>query len=102
MVFNSGNAEPQLAGAVEAVRVVRDPKSGACKGIAYVLFVGRTAALAARNLDGTKCNGRAMRVQRVLADPDAGPKGKAAAPAHAGAKHKGRAFQVEGNAEGAS
>jgi nucleolar protein 12 len=36
--FSSGDAQPELAGAVEAVRVVRDPKTNIGKGIAYVLF----------------------------------------------------------------
>ena len=99
-VFNSADPEPQLAGAVEAARVVRDSKTGMCKGIAYVLFTRRTAALAARNLDGAQCNGRAMRVQRVVADPSATAAGKQAAPARAGSKPRGQAHQVGGDAAG--
>jgi nucleolar protein 12 len=36
--FSSAEAHLELAGAVEAVRVVRDPKTNIGKGIAYVLF----------------------------------------------------------------
>jgi nucleolar protein 12 len=36
--FSCAEGQPELAGAVEAVRVVRDPKTNLGKGIAYLLF----------------------------------------------------------------
>lgn len=36
--FSAAEEQPELASAVEAVRVVRDPKTNMGKGIAYVLF----------------------------------------------------------------
>jgi len=66
-VFDSGEHEPQLAGAVRGVRLVRDSNSNLGKGFAYVLFASKTAALAALGMDGKECKGRAMRVTRVQA-----------------------------------
>ena len=65
-VFNSGEEHPALEGAVEAVRVVRDHHCRVGKGIAYILFRSKVAALAALRLHGSACGGREMRVMRVL------------------------------------
>lgn len=64
-VFNSGEEHPALEGAVEAVRVVRDHHCRVGKGIAYILFRSKVAALAALRLHGSACGGREMRVTRV-------------------------------------
>lgn len=64
-VFNKGDQAMQLQDSVEAVRVVRDSKTRIGKGIAYVLFKSRVAALAALQLNGSECKGRQMRVGRV-------------------------------------
>ena len=64
-VFNSGEEHPALEGAVEAVRVVRDHHCRVGKGIAYILFRSKVAALAALRLHGSACGGREMRVMRV-------------------------------------
>jgi RNA recognition motif. (a.k.a. RRM, RBD, or RNP domain) len=110
-LFNTTAKEPQLDGAVEAVRVVRDGHTSLGKGIAYVLFTNRTTALAALNLDGAECRGRLLRVQRVKASaggaaavkvaPNAKgrPQGLGASRRLAGGKAGG--FRVGGNAEGA-
>ena len=66
-LFNTAAHEPQLDGAVEAVRLVKDAKTSVGKGIGYVLLRNRTAVLAALNLNGTECKGRKMRVMRVKA-----------------------------------
>lgn len=73
-LFNTDKHEPQLAGAVEGVRLVKDGRSNIGKGIGYVLFKSRTAALAALRLNDVECRGRKMRVMRVKAaagGPDA-------------------------------
>lgn len=64
-IYNSGQEQPAMEGAVEAVRIVRDNHSRIGKGIAYVLFRTKVAALAALQLNGSDCKGRAMRVMRV-------------------------------------
>lgn len=64
-MFNSGEAYPALEGAVEAVRVVRDHHYRVGKGIAYVLFRTKVAAMAALRMHGSACGGREMRVMRV-------------------------------------
>eukprot|EP00775_Hariotina_reticulata_P003945 gene3945-4199_t len=64
-VFSDGVRQPELAGSVEAVRVVRDSHTNLGKGIAYVLFTTKAAARAALQLDGHKLGKRAMRVSRV-------------------------------------
>lgn len=46
---------------------MRDPHTNTGKGIGYVLFKSRTAALAALNLNGVDFGGRALRVMRVKA-----------------------------------
>jgi RNA recognition motif-containing protein len=68
-MFNTATHEFQLEGTVEGVRLVKDPKTNVGKGIGYVLFKHRTAAVVALNLDGVECKGRKMRVQRVKAQP---------------------------------
>lgn len=64
-MFNSGEEHPALEGAVEAVRVVRDHHCRVGKGIAYILFRTKVAALAALRMHGSKCGAREMRVMRV-------------------------------------
>eukprot|EP00892_Ulva_mutabilis_P007239 jgi/Ulvmu1/4888/UM020_0174.1 len=64
-VFGTGDEETHLRNSVEAVRVVRDGKTRIGKGIAYILFTSKVAALAALQLNGTECKGRKMRVNRV-------------------------------------
>lgn len=64
-VFSTGDVETQMLNSVEAVRVVRDSKTRLGKGIAYVLFKSKVAALAALQLNGTECKGRQMRINRV-------------------------------------
>lgn len=71
-VFHSGDEHPALEGAVEAVRVVRDPHCRVGKGIAYVLFRTKLAATAALRLHGKDCGGREMRVVRVQTTGKAG------------------------------
>lgn len=68
-IFNKGDHAMQLEDSVEAVRVVRDSKTRIGKGIAYVLFKSRVAALAALQLNGSECKGRQMRVSRVEKSP---------------------------------
>lgn len=63
--FSDGTTQPELTAAVEAVRVVRDPRTNIGKGIAYVLFKTKAAARAALQLDGQQLGKRAMRVSRV-------------------------------------
>uniref|UniRef100_A0A3Q3XF06 RRM domain-containing protein n=1 Tax=Mola mola TaxID=94237 RepID=A0A3Q3XF06_MOLML len=53
-------------GCVEAVRVVRDQNSGLGKGFGYVLFEGADAVQLALKLDGTKLEGRSIRVKRSV------------------------------------
>jgi len=82
-------AEPELEGAVRAVRCVRDGRSGLGKGIAYVMLRDTEAAKAAVRVGPTlKVGKRRLRVSRALAKPGpstAGPVGK-----KVGAKHRVR------------
>ena len=66
-VFNSGDDYPALEGSVEAVRVVRDQHCRVGKGIAYILFRTKVAAMAALRKNGSDCGGREMRVMKVQA-----------------------------------
>jgi RNA recognition motif-containing protein len=77
-LFNSGHEQPALEGAVDAVRIIRDSHSRVGKGIAYILFKTKVAALAALQMDGTDCNGRAMRVMQVQKHAKASTGGGAA------------------------
>ncbi|XP_065816344.1 RNA-binding protein 34 [Labrus bergylta] len=53
-------------GAVEAVRLVRDQNSGLGKGFGYVLFESADSVQLALELDGTKLEGRSVRVKRSV------------------------------------
>lgn len=53
-------------GKVEAVRLVRDPNSGLGKGFGYVLFESADSVEVALALDGSKLEGRSIRVKRSL------------------------------------
>lgn len=86
--FSNGDLQPELAAAVEAVRVVRDPETNLGKGIAYVLFKTKAAARAALQLDEQKLGKRAMRVTRVnrRASPAAANQQRSPSAAAGGAK----------------
>ncbi|XP_057698478.1 RNA-binding protein 34 [Corythoichthys intestinalis] len=51
-------------GAVEAVRLVRDNNTGLGKGFGYILFKSPDSVQLALKLDGSKLEGRAIRVKR--------------------------------------
>uniref|UniRef100_A0A672GX50 RNA binding motif protein 34 n=1 Tax=Salarias fasciatus TaxID=181472 RepID=A0A672GX50_SALFA len=53
-------------GDVEAVRLVRDKNSGLGKGFGYVLFQSADSVQLALELDGSKLQGRAVRVKRSV------------------------------------
>ncbi|XP_018540336.1 RNA-binding protein 34 [Lates calcarifer] len=53
-------------GAVEAVRLVRDQNSGLGKGFGYVLFESADSVQLALELDGSKLEGRSIRVKRSV------------------------------------
>lgn len=53
-------------GTVEAVRLVRDQNSGLGKGFGYVLFESTDSVQLALELDGTKLEGRSIRVKRSM------------------------------------
>ncbi|KAM9769737.1 RNA-binding protein 34 isoform 2-T2 [Menidia menidia] len=53
-------------GAVEAVRLVRDQTSGLGKGFGYVLFKKADSVQLALELDGSKLEGRSVRVKRSV------------------------------------
>ncbi|XP_062244661.1 RNA-binding protein 34 [Platichthys flesus] len=53
-------------GSVEAVRLVRDQTSGLGKGFGYVLFESPDSVQLALKLDGSKLEGRALRVKRSV------------------------------------
>lgn len=105
-LFNTAAHEPQLEGAVEAVRLIKDGKTNVGKGIGYVLLRNRTAVLAALQLNGSECKGRKMRVMRVKASAgganaqkvEAGRKGRGAGGGKKGATP---AQRVGGNPAGA-
>lgn len=56
---------------LEAVRVVRDPKTSVGKGIAFVLFKTRKAAKDALKLDRKALQGRKLRIQPAESNPSA-------------------------------
>lgn len=65
-LFESGDALPELRGAVEAVRLVRDRKTGKGKGIAFVLLRSAAAVrVAIGGLHGAEMRGQTLRVSRV-------------------------------------
>ncbi|XP_036962242.1 RNA-binding protein 34 [Acanthopagrus latus] len=53
-------------GPVEAVRLVRDQNSGLGKGFGYVLFESADSVQLALKLDGSKLEGRSVRVKRSV------------------------------------
>ncbi|XP_029906388.1 RNA-binding protein 34 [Myripristis murdjan] len=53
-------------GAVEAVRLVRDPNSGLGKGFGYVLFESADSVQLALKLNGSSLEGRSIRVKRSV------------------------------------
>ncbi|XP_022616401.1 RNA-binding protein 34 [Seriola dumerili] len=53
-------------GPVEAVRLVRDQNSGLGKGFGYVLFESADSVQLALELDGSKLEGRSVRVKRSV------------------------------------
>ncbi|KAF7645780.1 hypothetical protein LDENG_00198440 [Lucifuga dentata] len=53
-------------GTVEAVRLVRDKNSGLGKGFGYVLFESADSVQLALKLDGSKLEGRSIRVKRSV------------------------------------
>ncbi|XP_040001112.1 RNA-binding protein 34 [Xiphias gladius] len=53
-------------GAVEAVRLVRDKNSGLGKGFGYVLFESADSVQLALELNGSKLEGRSVRVKRSV------------------------------------
>uniref|UniRef100_A0A061SHY7 Nucleolar protein 12 n=1 Tax=Tetraselmis sp. GSL018 TaxID=582737 RepID=A0A061SHY7_9CHLO len=64
--FTEAAAErPELGGALEAVRVVRDSGNSLCRGVGFVLFKTNAAARAALSVKGTMVHGRELRVSRV-------------------------------------
>ncbi|XP_035515573.1 RNA-binding protein 34 [Morone saxatilis] len=56
----------EQCGAVEAVRLVRDQNSGLGKGFGYVLFKSPDSVQLALELDGSKLEGRSIRVKRSV------------------------------------
>uniref|UniRef100_A0A7N0TYZ1 RRM domain-containing protein n=1 Tax=Kalanchoe fedtschenkoi TaxID=63787 RepID=A0A7N0TYZ1_KALFE len=66
----------QLESSVEAVRVIRDPHSSLGKGIAYVLFKTREAAISALKRRNLKLRERELRLSRAKADSTPAPKRK--------------------------
>ncbi|XP_028269605.1 RNA-binding protein 34 [Parambassis ranga] len=56
----------EQCGAVEGVRLVRDNNSGLGKGFGYVLFESADSVQLALELDGSKLEGRAIRVKRSV------------------------------------
>ncbi|XP_041839031.1 RNA-binding protein 34-like [Melanotaenia boesemani] len=53
-------------GMVEAVRLIRDQNSGLGKGFGYVLFESEDSVLLALKLNGSKLEGRSIRVKRSV------------------------------------
>ena len=91
--FHRNKEYPELAGAVEAVRVVRDRATNLGKGIAFVLFRKTGDARVGLLMDGAKMGERAVRVTRAS-------KNRAAAAAGAAAKRKAR--EEKGRPSGAA
>ncbi|XP_068607553.1 striatin-like [Brachionichthys hirsutus] len=56
----------EACGPVEAVRLVRDQNSGLGKGFGYVLFESADSVQLALKLDGSKLEGRSVRVKRSV------------------------------------
>uniref|UniRef100_H2TU41 RNA binding motif protein 34 n=1 Tax=Takifugu rubripes TaxID=31033 RepID=H2TU41_TAKRU len=79
-------------GSVEAVRLVRDQNSGLGKGFGYILFKSADAVQLALKLDGSKLQGRRIRVRRSLKESEnKGAKGRfGKGPAPERERHQGR------------
>ncbi|XP_068178575.1 RNA-binding protein 34 [Antennarius striatus] len=56
----------QSCGPVEGVRLIRDQNSGLGKGFGYILFESADSVQLALKLDGSKLQGRAVRVKRSV------------------------------------
>merc|ERR1712129_574938 len=67
------------AGTVDAVRIVCDRHTKACKGFAFIRFKERPSVKAALNLWGVELQGRPVRVMKVTQHDDAGAAGGYAA-----------------------
>ncbi|GLI63198.1 hypothetical protein VaNZ11_006097, partial [Volvox africanus] len=65
LVLGQAATQPELANAVEAVRVVRDRVNNVGKGFAFILFKTKAAARAALSLDGQVLRKRPLRVTRA-------------------------------------
>ncbi|KAK9802791.1 hypothetical protein WJX73_005828 [Symbiochloris irregularis] len=77
--FNARTSDATLQQPVTAVRVVRDAASGVGKGFAFVEFQTKAAALAARDCDGQKLEGRPLRIMRASHATKGGAKAGASA-----------------------
>lgn len=53
-------------GSVEAVRLIRDPQTGLGKGFGYLLFTSTDSVQLALKLNGSKLEGRSIRVKRSV------------------------------------
>lgn len=75
----------KCVGVIDAVRVVRDKKLQACKGIAFVRFAERSCVKAALRLWSVQVKGRDARISRIEQqqplDQGSGPPGPSAAAA---------------------
>ena len=85
--FHKSKEYPDLAGSVEAVRIVRDRSTNLGKGIAFVLFRKTGDARTGLLLDGNKMGERKVRVTRAS-------KNRAAFAAAASAKRQKREEDV--------
>ncbi|XP_054635698.1 RNA-binding protein 34 [Dunckerocampus dactyliophorus] len=64
-------------GGVEAVRLVRDHNSGLGKGFGYILFESSDSVQLALKLDGSKLEGRSIRVKRSVKKEKSNTRGAA-------------------------
>ncbi|XP_008314686.2 RNA-binding protein 34-like, partial [Cynoglossus semilaevis] len=80
-------------GSVEAVRLIRDPNSGLGKGFGYILFESADSVQLALELDGSKLEGRSIRVKRSMKTDKQkkteNSKGTTRTPGRSPAKHTG-------------
>ncbi|GIL93111.1 hypothetical protein Vretifemale_20562, partial [Volvox reticuliferus] len=65
LMLGQAATQPELADAVEAVRVVRDRTNHVGKGFAFILFKTKAAARAALSLDGQVLRKRPLRITRA-------------------------------------
>ncbi|XP_008303745.1 RNA-binding protein 34 isoform X2 [Stegastes partitus] len=84
----------EKCGTVEAVRLIRDPNSGLGKGFGYILFESADSVQLALELDGSKLEGRSVRVKRSMKKekqkPKTDGKGATGKPGKSPAKGSGR------------